>query len=384
MQSIILEAAKGFPVITITGPRQSGKTTLAKMSFPDFEYFNLENPETLQRAQNDPRSLFVNLGQGVIIDEVQRAPELLSWAQVFVDELNLPGKLILTGSNQFEYMKSIGQSLAGRTAVFKLLPFSLEEVPLKPAQNWEFYVAKGFYPRLYDSVIDPQLYYSSYVMTYLERDIRAVFQIRNLREFERFISLCAARTGQLLNVSSLALDCGVDQKTIGAWISILEASFVVYLLKPYHNNLNKRIIKTPKLYFYDVGLAAYLLGIRNAGDLRSHPLRGELFETMVVSDCIKFFLNRGIVPPLHFFRDSRGHEIDLVISRGTEIFPLEIKAGTTINSDYFRNIIYLRKIMGKDIPAGIVFGDRRLTKQQNTDVVGWDSIAGLLDNMSLD
>ena len=378
MEQMLIQAAKGFPVITVTGPRQSGKTTLVKMSFPEYVYHNLENPETLMRAKNDPRSLFRDLGKGVIIDEVQKVPELFSWAQVFVDELQAPGKLILTGSNQFEYMRGIGQSLAGRTAVFKLLPFGLEELTISAESTWEDYAAKGLYPRLYSESIDAQLFYSSYVMTYLERDVRSIMQIKNLREFERFVSLCASRTGQLLNLSSLASDCAVDTKTIGSWISILEASYIIYLLKPHYNNLNKRLIKAPKLYFLDVGLAAYLMGIRNRADLLHHPLRGELFETLVVGELIKHYLNRGIVPPLTFFRDSRGHEIDIIVSQGTELLPIEIKSGSTINKAYFTNIQYFRKLLGKEIKAGLVFADRRSEELNGISIVGWDRIAALL------
>lgn len=378
MQEQLLKAAKGFPVISITGPRQSGKTTLVRLSFPDYEYINLENPETLMRAKLDPRSLFRNLSKGVIIDEVQKVPDLFSWAQAFVDELELPGRLILTGSNQFEYMQGLGQSLAGRTAVFKLLPLAFAELQIPAESTWEYYASKGFYPRLYRENIDPQLFYSSYVMTYLERDVRSVMQIKNLLEFERFVSLCANRTGQLLNLSSLALDCAVDIKTISSWISILEASYLIFLLKPYYGNLNKRLIKAPKLYFLDVGLAAYLMGIRNPDDLLHHHLRGELFETMVVGELIKHYLNRGMVAPLGFFRDSRGHEIDIIVSSGDKLFPIEIKSGSTLNKAYFSHINYLRKLLDKDIPAGLVLGDRRNEEFGGTRIVGWDGITSLL------
>ncbi|HRY83637.1 MAG TPA: ATP-binding protein [Candidatus Cloacimonadota bacterium] len=378
LQGQLWKALKGFPVLTLTGPRQSGKTTLVKDSFPDYKYYNLENPETLGRVKLDPRSIFRDLNQGIIIDEVQKAPELFSWAQVFVDELQEPGKLILTGSNQFEYMQGIGQSLAGRTAVFKLLPLALEELDIAGKNSWETYATKGFYPRLYKEQIDPQLFYSSYVMTYLERDVRNVMQIKNLREFSRFVSLCAHRTGQLLNLSSLALDCAVDTKTISSWISILEASYLIYLLKPHYNNLNKRLIKAPKLYFLDVGLASYLMGIRAQSDAEHHPLRGELFETMVVGELIKYYLNRGIVPPLSFFRDSRGHEIDIIISRGNEVVPIEIKSGSTINPAYFSNLNYFRKLLGQDIPAALVFGDRRADEFNGIRIAGWDRISSLL------
>jgi hypothetical protein len=378
MQAELLKAAQGFPVITVTGPRQSGKTTLVEMCFADYTYYNLENPETQLQARNDPRSMFRKLKQGIIIDEVQKVPELLSWAQVFTDELQMPGRLVLTGSNQFEYMQGIGQSLAGRTAIFKLLPLSFEELEIPESATWEDYTAKGFYPRLYNESIEAQLFYSSYVMTYLERDVRSIMQIKNLRDFERFVHLCASRTGQLLNLSSLALDCGVDYKTINSWISILEASYIVYLLKPHYNNLNKRLIKTPKLYFLDVGLAAYLIGIRNREDMLHHPLRGELFETMVVGEFVKYFLNRGLVPPLTFFRDSRGHEIDLMLSRGNQLLPIEVKSSATINKAFFGNINYLRKLLDKQIKGAVVFADRRSEEIDDIAVVGWDRIGSLL------
>lgn len=378
MQAELLKAAKGFPVLTLTGPRQSGKTTLVRMTFPDFAYINLENPETLMLARQDPRSLFRELKRGVIIDEVQKVPELFSWAQVFVDELGLPGKLILTGSNQFEYIQGIGQSLAGRTAIFKLMPLSLEELDIPENAQWEDYVPLGFYPRLYTEQLESQLFYSSYVITYLERDVRNLMQIKNLREFERFVSLCANRTGQILNLSSLATDCAVDTKTISSWLSILEASFLIYLMKPYHSNLNKRLIKAPKLYFLDVGVAAYLMGISDVQDVLHHPLRGELFETMVVGEAIKYYHNRGIVPPLSYFRDANGHEIDLMVSRANRVLPIEIKSGHTVNSAYFSNINYIRKLFKSDLPAALIFADRRREEMNGIRILGWDMVNELL------
>ena len=379
MQTEILKAVKGFPVITVTGPRQSGKTTLVRNAFKTYEYFNLENPETLLRAKSDPRSIFADLKKGIVIDEVQKAPELLSWAQLFTDELQLPGRLILTGSNQFEYLSSIGQSLAGRTAIFKLLPLSLSELKIATKQSWEDYLVKGFYPRLYKEKIEPQLFYSSYVMTYLERDIRNLIKVKDIGAFERFISLCAARSGQLLNLSSLALDCSVDIKTISSWINLLEASYIVYLLKPHYNNLNKRIIKAPKLYFLDAGLCAYLMGIRTRQDILHHPFRGELFETLVVGEVIKHYFNRGIVPPLTFLRDSRGHEIDLIVSSAADIYPIEIKSGSTINSAFFGNLNYLRKILNRELEGAVIFGDKRKEEMNGYRISGWDSVSELLD-----
>lgn len=378
MQTAVKEAAKGFPVITITGPRQSGKTTLAKLCFPKYNYFNLENPEMKNRADSDPRSLFADLKKGIVIDEIQKCPELLSWVQVFVDESNLVGKVILTGSNQFEYIGNIGQSLAGRTAVFKLLPFSISEIGVTQRKTWEDVAVKGFYPRLYDRKIAAQLFYSSYVMTYLERDIRSLMQVRNLKQFETFVNLCAGRTGQILNINTLSIECGVDFKTVQAWLSLLQASFIIYLMRPYHSNLNKRLIKSPKLYFFDSGLVCYLLGIRNRSDLLTHPMRGAIFETMVVGDILKYYMNQGIVPPLTFYRDVQGHELDLIIEQGNSVYPVEIKAGTTITQDYWKNITYFRKSHKSEMRAGIVFADKRSEHINKVDIAGWDRIEELL------
>ncbi len=381
MGKVLVEAASGFPVITITGPRQSGKTTLAKMAFPAYKYYNLENPETLQQAASDPRSLFKRIDAGIIIDEIQKLPELLSWVQVYVDEYQGNGKVILTGSNQFEYFTGLGQSLAGRTAIFKLLPFCCNELNFSSEVSWESVAVKGFYPRLYNSKIDTQLFYSSYVMTYLERDIRSLMRIIHLREFEKFVALCAGRTGQILNINALSVDCGVDHKTIQSWLSLLEASFIIYLMKPFHSNINKRLIKSPKLYFYDSGLACYLLGIRNEKDLENHPLRGEIFETMIIGETLKYFYNLGHIPPINYFRDAVGHEVDLIINQSNTIFPIEIKSGSTIQKAFWKNINYLRHLFNQDLPAGLVIGDERSEKQQNTSITGWNQVSSILQEL---
>lgn len=374
MEAVILEASTGFPAITITGPRQSGKTTLARMLFPKYKYYNLENPETRALAKEDPRSIFDGLSEGIILDEIQKSPDLLSYAQYYLDETRLIGRLIITGSNQFEYLKDISQSLAGRTAILKLLPFSINEVSLLPEQSWEIFAHRGFYPRLYDKSINPNLYYSSYINTYLERDILALIQVRNLSQFEKFLALCAGRTGSVLNVNALAIECGVDHKTVQAWLSLLQASFVIFLLKPYSANLNKRLIKSPKLYFLDPGLACHLLGIRSESDLQHHPLKGEIFETVVMGEVVKHFYNQGLPAPISYFRDSQGHEIDLIIETAADIIPVEIKSGKTIQTSFWKNIDYLRKLMKKNLSAGIIFGDRRAEFSRNTKVSGWDRI----------
>lgn len=381
MEKKLIEAALGFPVITITGPRQSGKTTLARMAFPAYKYYNLENPETLYQAQSDPRSLFKKLDAGIIIDEIQKLPELLSWVQVLVDEYPGNGKVILTGSNQFEYFTGLGQTLAGRTAIFKLLPFCIDELNISSDISWESAAVKGFYPRIYNGKIDLQLFYSSYVMTYLERDIRALMRIIHLREFERFVALCAGRTGQILNINALSVECGVDHKTIQSWLSLLEASFIIYIMKPFHSNINKRLIKAPKLYFYDTGLVCYLLGIRNEKDIVNHPLKGEIFETMIIGETLKYYLNLGHTPPINYFRDAVGHEIDLVINQSNTIFPIEIKSGSTVQKMFWKNINYLRHLFNADMPAGLVIGDSRNEIQNNTSIKGWNQVSGILKEL---
>jgi uncharacterized protein len=379
MKDALLKAAEGFPVITITGPRQSGKTTLSRLTFPDYRYINLENPEELRKAESDPRSLFKNLEQGLIIDEIQKYPELLSWIQVFADETKLIGKIILTGSNQFEYLRDMSQTLAGRNAIFKLLPFSIAEIRNQTTPSWEASAARGFYPRLYDQTsIDTEVFYGSYINTYLERDIRSAIQKSNLRDFTKFMGLCAGRTGQLLNASSLATECGVDVKTIQHWISHLEENFIVYLLKPYHSNISKRLVKSPKLYFIDTGLVCNLLSIRNESDLMNHPLRGAIFETMMVSDIMKYFLNQGHQAPIFFYRDSSNHEVDIVLNIGGKIIPIEIKSGSTIQESYFSNIKYIRKILNLTTLGGVLFGDDREEQEKDILIKGWRYVGEMM------
>ena len=329
-------AARAAPAITLTGPRQSGKTTLCRSVFPDHPYVSLEATDVRSFAVDDPRGFLAQFPQGAIIDEVQRAPDLPSYLQGLIDADPAPGQWILTGSQHFSLIESISQSLAGRTAVHHLLPLSRGEVirfPNHPQGLDETLIAGG-YPRIFDRGLDPSDWIDSYTATYIERDVRTLRNVGDLSAFGRFVQLCAGRTGQLANLSSLASDCGVSQPTAKAWLSILEASFVVFLLPPFHANLRKRLVKTPKLHFYDTGLVCSLLGIRTPDQLHSHPLRGSIFETWVVSEVAKQRTHLGQTGGLWFYRDRSGTEVDLVIEHPDHLTLVEAKAAATPSSSF--------------------------------------------------
>ncbi|HDQ14363.1 MAG TPA: ATP-binding protein [Sediminispirochaeta sp.] len=367
-----------YPVITITGPRQSGKTTLVKTCFPQLPYRNLEHPETRQFAREDPIRFLRTVPDGAILDEIQNAPELTSYIQVEVDEKGKNGLFVLTGSRQFNVMEAVTQSLAGRTAIIKLLPFSFEEIgDLYPelGKSTDEYLFRGFYPRLYEQKIDPSVGLTDYIETYIERDLRQLSRIQDLLLFRKFLKLCAGRTGQLLNFSHLAEDTGISHKTAAEWISLLEASFIVFRLPPFFANINKRLIKSPKLYFYDTGLAANLLGIEEPKQIESHPLRGALFENMVISEVLKYRYNRGRKENLSFFRDAKGHEVDLLYHSGNDLSLVEIKSAGTMRKEFFKGLEYFhdsikpaaKKILvydgqrSENRSAGTVTNPRRLT-----------------------
>ena len=348
LQPYLLALATQYPVVTVTGPRQSGKTTLCRATFPDKPYANLESPDTRQFAINDPRAFLAQFPDGAILDEIQRAPELLSYLQVLVDADHRSGLFILTGSQQFEMMTTISQSLAGRTALLKLLPFSVEELAATvPGLSVDRLLVSGFYPRIHDQGLNPTQALGDYLETYVERDLRQLINIKDLGLFEKFVRLCAGRAGQLLNMQELGNEAGVSHTTARAWINLLEASYIIYLLRPWYGNISKRLVKMPKLYFYDVGLASYLLGIEHEGHIARHPLRGALFENLAVMEALKYRYHRGKRSNLNFYRDAKGHEVDLVISHGRVLLPIEIKSGTTITEDYFKGLRYF----GREFPT---------------------------------
>ena len=337
-----------YPFVTVTGPRQSGKTTLCRATFPHLKYANLEAPDQRDFAESDPRGFLSQLGEGAIIDEVQHVPALLSYLQVLADESGRNGLFVLTGSEQFGLSRAIGQSLAGRTALLRLLPFSLAERQRAGASDAiDDIIFTGFYPRILDHGLEPRQALGDYFETYVERDVRRLGEIRNLSSFRRFVRLCAGRVGQLVNLTSLGSDAGVSHTTAREWLTVLEASYVIFQLPPFHANIRKRLVKFPKLYFYDVGLAAYLMGIQNAGQVATHPLRGALFENLVIAEVLKHRFNRGRDFNLSFFRDSRGLECDLLYDTGSGIHAIEIKAGATVASDYFTS---LNRVAGS-VPA---------------------------------
>ena len=330
--------AKTFPVIAITGPRQSGKTTLAKAVFADKPYITLEDPAERAFAFEDAKGFLHRFRDGAIFDEAQRWPDLFSYLQGMVDEEPIPGKFILTGSQQFGLLAGVSQSLAGRVGMTALLPLSISELPAasQSSLSLDTLIIKGSYPALHVRDISPADWFASYIATYIERDIRQVLRVHDLSVFQRFVRLCAGRNGQLLNLNALAGETGVSQKTARSWLSVLESSYIVHLLPPYYRNFGKRLVKTPKLYFLDQGLACWLLGIRSHEHLALHPMRGAIFESFIISEFLKSRYNRGLPPDLYFWRDNNGLEADIVFERGTKLQPVEIKSGQTITGDYIR------------------------------------------------
>ena len=344
MKSLATKLWRQYPVVTITGPRQSGKTTLARAAFPKCEYVNLESPDVRMQIRADARGFFARHPAPVIFDEIQNAPELVSYIQVEVDERHANSMYVLTGSHQPALRAAISQSLAGRTALLQLLPLSIGELSGAGMEiSRDQLIFNGFMPRLYDSGIEPTQLYSDYFQTYIERDVRQLINLRNLREFELFVRLLAGRVGQLLNRDSLASDVGVSSQTIAEWLSVLEASYVIYTLRPYYRNVGKRLVKSPKIYFTDVGLAAYLIGLTSVDQVATHPLVGNLFENMVVMDALKARTNRGRGTDLYFMRDYRGLETDLVVENGVKLDLYEIKSAMSFNPSFADSLVKLRQ-----------------------------------------
>lgn len=368
-----------FKAVAVVGPRQSGKTTLVRMAFPDKAYVSLENPDTRRFAIEDPRGFIAGYPDGAILDEIQRTPDIFSYLQQVLDENKGKGRFIITGSNNFLLQENISQSLAGRVGYLYLLPLSINELP-KHKLSVNEQIHKGFYPAIYEQEGQTEVgkYYLNYIRTYIERDVRLIRNVTDLYTFERFLRLCAGRTGQLLNMNSLAVETGVDNKTIGAWLSVLEASFVVFRLQPYHKNYNKRIVKMPKLYFYDTGVASALLGIENPDQLALHPFRGGLFENMIIVDFLKSRYNKGKPNNLYFWRDSLGTEIDLLVEKANSILPIEIKSGQTITDDYFKSMSAWLRISGMEKGWVIYAGDEKQVRSNGITVLPLNEMERLL------
>jgi predicted AAA+ superfamily ATPase len=338
---------KKYPVLVLTGPRQSGKTTFLKEQFPSYTYVNLENPDLRNYAIKDPNGFLTEHSRYVILDEVQRVPHLFSYLQTKVDEDKITGQYILSGSQNFHLMRSITQSLAGRVGLFKLLPFDIQEMEQAGWLNDDYAVnlQRGFYPGLYDRDIPSKVFYSNYIQTYVERDLSELIHVKDLKQFRNFISLCAARAGQLLNLNSLANECGISQPTAKSWISVLETSYIVYQLQPYYSNFNKRITKSPKLYFYDTGLLCFLLKINDASSLKISRHKGNLFENYVINEYLKQNYHRNLILDFWFWRDAVGHEIDLIWQKSEKLNLVEIKATETVMPEMFRGLSYFEKFI---------------------------------------
>ena len=373
-----------YPVVTITGPRQSGKTTLVRKIYHEHEYYSLENPATRQLIQEDPAILFQPSGKKIVIDEVQRLPEILSYIQVYSDKQKLNGQFILTGSQSLTLSEKISQTLAGRTAILKLLPFSLSELEgtgRYAEDTYEDWIFRGFYPRIYDQDISPRNFYPFYFETYLQRDVREIQNIRDLSQFSNFVRLCAGRVGQLIDYTSLASDAGISVNTAKGWLSLLEASYIVTLLHPYYKNLNKRMIKSPKLYFNDTGLASFLLNIQSPDQLITHYLRGNLFENMIIMEFIKKRFNDAQPPNLYFFRDSNKNEVDCIFE-DIDMKAIEIKSSRTFSTSFVDGLMTFSKVAGLNSENGyVIYGGDEGFMLKGFNITSWRRSANILKSM---
>ena len=374
--NVLLQRAMLYPVVTVLGPRQSGKTTLCRMAFPDKPYVNLEQPDVREFAQQDPKAFLAQFPDGAVLDEIQNVPSLLSWIQVLTDADPRKGRFVLTGSHQLQVSAQVTQSLAGRTAVLELLPLSLSELakasdlPTVEPADANVLMLQGGYPRIHAQGMPPEVMLSDYFATYVERDVRQLINLRHLREFGQCVRLLAGRTGQLLNQTSLGNEVGVSSNTITQWLSILEASFLVFSLAPWSVNIGKRLVKSPKIYFYDVGLACWLLGIKTVEQLQHHPLRGALFENLVVLEVLKSLRHQGLRDPLYFFRDSNGLKIDLLLDHADGLQLVEIKASQTVSAALFKNLRTVSTLLGDRVKTQhLIYGGAERQDRTGVEVL---------------
>ena len=371
----LLKLSKSFRSVAVVGPRQSGKTTLCRTTFPNKPYVSLENPDVLEFAHIDPRGFLGQFKDGAILDEIQRAPHLFSYLQQILDETKKKGLFILTGSNNFLLQENITQTLSGRIAYLQLLPLSLAELSThkKLKADYKWHILQGAYPEVLAKKTPAQDWYAGYISTYVERDVRQLKNIGNLAQFTKLLRLCAGRTGQLLNLTSFSNDCGIDQKTVAAWLSILQSSYIIYFLRPYFGNFNKRVIKSPKLYFYDTGVACSLLGIKNTQQIATHPAKGALFENLIISELLKERLNAGAADNLYFWRDKTGNEIDVLTDEAGILNTYELKAGETISNDFFSGLEYFSKVHSDVQHKTLIYAGKQKQERSNGIAIQpWD------------
>lgn len=381
----VLAMAQNYPVVTLIGPRQSGKTTLVKSLFPNKPYITLEDLDERNFADSDPRAFLERFPEGAIFDEIQRLPQLLSFIQGIVDQQDRKGMFILTGSHQLALHESVSQSLAGRTAVLKLLPFDIQELSASDGQfSLDEYIFRGMYPRIYKDQINPTKFYRDYIQTYVERDVRRMVNVKDLTIFQHFLKLCAGRVGQLINAHNLSNELGVSYHTVSNWLSILEASFLIFRLQPYFENFGKRLVKTPKLYFTDVGLAAYLLDITTVEQIARDPLRGSLVENLVVSEFMKNRLNQGFEPSFYFYRDNNNNEVDLIFKTGQRLIPIEIKAAKTFHPEFLKGLAYFKKVVSEErCPQGVlIYSGEQEQRIQDINIFNFRHVAQALAQVS--
>lgn len=376
-QKIVKKLLGQYPAVVLTGPRQSGKSTLAKELLKGFPYVSLEDLDEREFARSDPRGFLKRFEKGGIIDEIQKLPELMSYLQSFLDNKKKKTPIILTGSAQLTLLSNVSQTLAGRTAIIELLPVSYQELKSSEVapESLEQLFFRGFYPRLYKEKINPSDWHQDYVKTYIERDVRDLLKIHDLGTFQKFLKMCASRAGQILNLSSLANDCGISHSTASTWLNILEATYIVFRLEPHYKNFSKRLIKSPKLFFYDTGILCFLLGIRSAVEIETHSSRGAIMENWIATEMIKTRFNAHKPRDFYFWRDSRGNEVDFVIDQGQKIVPVEIKSGRTVAPDFFKGISYWSNLAGISAGKGyLVYAGKDDQSRTGVDVLGWKSI----------
>jgi len=379
LEQALREAAGKQPVVAVTGPRQSGKTTLVRNVFPDHDYVLLEDPDLRAFATQDPRRFLARYRAPVIIDEIQRVPELTSYLQGIVDSDESPGRYVITGSSNLMLLEQVSQSLAGRVSLLTLLPLSgLELWPVEAPSSLEQMLWGGFFPRVHARALDPSRWYRDYVTTYLERDVRNTLKVSNLEQFHLFLRMCAARSGQLLNLTSLGNDCGITHNTARSWLSVLQASYIVHLLEPHHANMGKRLVKAPKLHFLDSGLLCHLLEIDRPEELITHSARGAVFEGWVVSELLKSLLNRDLPPRVRFWRDYAGHEVDVLLGGGSRLTPVEVKSGATVAPDFFKGLVFWARLADTKPEDGwVVFGGDDDQDRATGHVLSWRSVGRL-------